>query len=464
LSIEIERSVLEYACKEMIETILFCLPNAFKGTIYRVGKPPVLLTERITSGVIDSAKKNISWGLPEKSDYNPPGRPWIDYRDEPGRPLEAMAWCVEKQISWTSADPRNDPRSVRLQVEGVEEDYHHMEPVLVRKSDLHLDMYSSLDYPRDYQERVLWQGSDYVVVAVIKIHFEPHTIRVGSRETKVIKKLSRSLGTELLSHHLHQDTVRAMQQLAKDRLNACNILADSLRNTITKSALIFSLVKMEMWNLREQWEALLLKERRERNAKREAIKELEDLLLHLTGDTQEMKKDLAAVQRRFLELPLSPQKAEKWVTLQIQERWRDLLDRSPQDERISRRIWQALEKLKLSLYYGKNPEVVAGYSGIPRDLKEEWVDTIYSNVEGFNDAAIDRLIRVLADPALPIPSRERSRRMLTQLKVLAENMDQLERNTNFLLRHVLNGGENGCSPEAVSGAKEKPGSREGRTP
>jgi hypothetical protein len=459
LSIEIERSVLEYACKEMIETILFCLPSAFKGTIYRVGKPPALITERITSGVIDPAKKSISWGLPEKSDYNPPGRPWIDYRDEPGRPLEAMAWCVEKQISWTSADPRNDPRSVRLQVEGVEEDYHHMEPVLVRKSDLHLDMYSSLEYPRDYQERVLWQGSDYVVVAVIKIHFEPNTIRVGSSETKVIKKLSRSLGTQLLSHHLHHDTVRAMQQLAKDRLNACNILADSLRNTITKSALIFSLVKMEMWNLREQWEALLLKERHERNAKREAIKELEDLLQHMSGNAQEMKKDLLAVQRRFLELPLSPQKAEKWVVLQIQERWRDLLDKAPQDERTTRRVWQTLEKLKVSLYYGKNPEVVAGYAAIPRDLKEEWVEAIYSNVDGFNDAAIDRLIRVLADPALPIPSRERSRRMLTQLKVLAENMGQLERNTNFLLRHVLNGGDNGGSPECVNGVKEK---QEGR--
>lgn len=464
MSIEIESSVLESACKEMIETILFCLPSAFKGTIYRVGKPPALITERITSGVIDAAKKNFSWGLPEKSEYNAPGRPWIDYRDEPGRPLEAMAWCVEKQISWTSADPTNDPRSVRLQVEGVEEDYHHMEPVLVRKSDLHLDMYSSLEYPRDYQERVLWQGSDYVVVAVIKIHFEPHMIRVGSRETKVIKKLSRSLGTQLLSHHLHHDTVRAMQQLAKDRLDACNILADSLRNTITKSALIFSLVKMEMWNLREQWEALLLKDRHEKSAKREAIKELEDLLLHMTGNAHELKRDLAAVQRRFLELPLSPQKAEKWVTLQIQERWRDLLDRSPQDERAARRIWQALEKLKLSLYYGRNPEVVAGYAGIPRELKEEWVDTIYSNVDGFNDTAIERLIRVLADPALPIPSRERSRRMLTQLKVLAENMDQLERNTNFLLRHVLNGGENGCSPGFMNGVKEnQEGRRQGKT-
>ena len=439
----------------MIETILFCLPSAFKGTIYRVGTPPALITERITSGVIDSSRKQISWGLPENSDYNPPGRPWIEYRDEPGRPLEAMAWCVEKQISWTSADSRNDPRSVRLQVEGIEEDYHHMEPVLVRKSDLHLDMYSSVEYPRDEHDRIIWQGSDYVVVAVIKIHFDPHTIRVGSGETRVIKKLSRSLGTQLLSYHLQHDTVRAMQQLARDRLNACNILADSLRNAITKSALIFSLVKMEMWNLREQWEALLLKQRHEKNPKQEAVKELEELLTRMSGDTEETREDLAAVQRRFLELPLSPEKADKWITMQIQGRWRDLLARSPQDEKTTRRIWQTMDKLKKSLYYGRNPEVVAGYSGIPRDVKEEWVDAIYSNVDGFNDLTIDRLIRLLANPALRIRSRERSRRMLTQLKVLAENMDQLERKTNFLLRHVLNGEENGLSAEHVNGNKTK---------
>ncbi|UCB51168.1 MAG: hypothetical protein JSW56_10105, partial [Deltaproteobacteria bacterium] len=75
MSIEIEKPVLEKACREMIETILLCLPNALKGTIYRVGKPPNLIAERITSGVIDEKSKKISWGLPVKSGYNPPGRP-----------------------------------------------------------------------------------------------------------------------------------------------------------------------------------------------------------------------------------------------------------------------------------------------------------------------------------------------------------------------------------------------------
>jgi hypothetical protein len=45
----------------------------------------------------------------------------------------------------------------------------------------------------------------------------------------------------------------------------------------------------------------------------------------------------------------------------------------------------------------------------------------------------------LKHPGLDIPSRERSRKTLTQLKAIAETMNQLERNTNFFLRQVLNG-------------------------
>ena len=147
LFFKIEQEALENACKEIIESILICLPNAFKGTVYRIGTLPEMVTTRIASGIIDAGRTRISWGLPEESDYNPPGKPWLAYRDEPNRPLEAMAWCVEKQSSWTAEDPRDDARSVRLQVEGVWTDFHHMEPVLIRKKDLHLGKIQQFSVP-----------------------------------------------------------------------------------------------------------------------------------------------------------------------------------------------------------------------------------------------------------------------------------------------------------------------------
>jgi len=441
LSIEIERSVLKKACVEMIETILFSLPNAFKGTIYQIGKPPDLIAERITSGIIDDGKGKISWGLPAKSGYNSPGKPWLEYRDQPDRPLESMSWCVEKQKSWTSEDPEKDARNLRFQVEGIAKDFHHMEPVLVLKSDLKLDMDSSLDYPNDYKGNSIWKDSDYIVVAVIKIHFHPFAIKIGSHETKIIKKLSRSLGTELLSHQLRQDSMKSMEQLATDRLNACNILADSLRNAITKSGLIFSLVKQEIGYLRDQWEQALIEDRKENNMKVEAIRDLNEILTSLGDGYEDLKEDLVDAQNKFLELSLPPEKGENWVGMQIEERWKDLLYECPQDDHKRRIVWETIDKLKKSLHFGQDPDIIANYNKIPEELKKEWVNLMYRNNDKFDDSALDRLIKVLANSDLTIPSREKSKKTLTQLKALAQTMSQLEQNTNFLLDRVLNGSE-----------------------
>jgi len=133
----------------MIETILLCLENATRGTIYRVGLMPHLQAVRVTSGERENGSGEIHWGLPEASDYNPPGKSWEQYRDRPGHVLEAMAWCVERQKSWTADDPNEDIRSVRKQLLGEIEDFHHMEPVLVRKSDFAEGSLDKLEYPLD---------------------------------------------------------------------------------------------------------------------------------------------------------------------------------------------------------------------------------------------------------------------------------------------------------------------------
>jgi hypothetical protein len=437
LYIEIERSVLTDACKEMIETILFCLPNARKGTIYRIGRPPELIAERIASGIIEDDTGNIKWGLPAISEYNPPGKPWAEYRDQSGRPLEAMAWCVERQKSWTAEDPNTNLRSVRLQVEGKGADFHHMEPVLVRKSDLKRK--DTPEYPSDYNGNTLWKDSQYVVVAVIKIHFRPFTIKIGSHETRVIKRLSRSLGTELLSYQLQHDSMRAIEGLARDRLNACNLLADTLRNAITKTGIVFNLVKKEIGYLRDQWEGILLEERKERNGKVEAIRNLNALLQGLGEGHEELKKNLTDTQNRFLTLSLPPQKGENWVMRQIEKKWLTFLDACPQDSHTQMTLWETIDALKRSLYFGQNAESIAKYDKIPEDVKLEWIELLYQDNDRFDGPALARLIKILDNPSLNIPSRLRSQKTLTQLKALAETMSQLERHTNVLLHQILNG-------------------------
>ena len=439
LAIKIDQAILKKACKEIIESILFCLHNAFKGTVYRIGKPPEMVAKRITSGIIDDERKNISWGLPERSDYNPPGRPWIEYRDEQGRPMEAMAWCVERQKSWTAENPKKDIRSVRLQVEGVWEDFHHMEPVLIRKEDLYLGNGPSLEYPKNYEGKTLWENSEYVVVAVIKIHFQPNTIKVGSPEAKFIKRLSRALGTELLSYQLRQQSVEVVHQLAEDKLNSCNILADSLRNAITKSGLIFSLIKLELGSLREQWEDVLLMDSDKKGMKREAVHTLNRTIENMGENTNQLGKDLIDVQNRFLELSLPPEHGENWVRMQVEERWDKLLREKPIDEGQANEVWFAIDKLKRSLYLGKDPEILAKHNRIPEALKNEWVDLIYMNTDHIGIDFLDRVVHILENPSLNLPYQGKCRKSLIHLKTLAYVIGQLEDNINVVLQQVLNG-------------------------
>jgi len=443
LTIKLDKAVLEQSCKEIIETILFCLPKAYKGTVYRIDKPPEMIARRITAGIIDDERKVISWGLPVKSDYNPPGKPWKEYRDEPGRPLEAMAWCVEKQKSWTSENPNHDVRSVRLQVDGVWEDHHHMEPVLIRKEDLYLGSRPSLDYPLNFKGETIWHDSEYVVIAVIKIHFQPNTIKIGSPETRIIKKLSRALGTELLSYQLRQQSVEAMRQLAEDKINSCNILADSLRNVITKSGLIFSLIKLELGFLREQWEGVLLEKSDQKEMKIEAVRALNKALSDMGGTSDKMERELIHMQNKFLSLFLPPEGGENWVRMQIEERWDELLSgKSASDEKV-KEIRGYIDQLKHSLYLGMDPDLLARYDNIPEYLKREWIDLIYRNTDHLDFSFLDRLTHVLEDPSLKLPFREKSRKCLVHLRTLAEIMGRLEDDTNAVLRQVLNGCENG---------------------
>ncbi len=441
--INLDKATLEKACKEIIETILFCLSDAYKGTVYHIGPPPELRAIRVASGIIDNRREKIEWELEGSSDFDPPGKSWLEYRDEPDRPLEAMAWCVEKQKSWTSEDPKQDIRGRRYQKEGVLEDYHHMEPVLIRKSDLIVDSNNgtNINFPTNYEGKRIWEDSDYVVVAVIKINFR-NPIRINGPETKIIKKLSRTLGTELLSYQLKNETLQVMKRLAREKLETCNALAHTLRNALAKSGLIFSLIKLELATLREQWEKKLLQDCKQRELKREAIEELNKALEKMGGSSDKLKKSLAEVHQKFLNMSLPPDMGERWVKMQIEEKWNKLLHETAdkQDKKYAKEVKQGIEKLKKSLYIGKDPTLLSNYKKIPEELKKEWIDLIYKDVDYPDPEFLDRISRILEDKTLNLPYQEKSRKSLIRLKALLEIISELEHNINAILNQVLNGG------------------------
>ena len=402
-----------------------------------------MTAKRITSGIIDTERETISWGLPQRSEYNPPGKAWEDYRDQPHRPLEAMAWCVEQQRSWTAESPAKDARSVRLQVEGVWEDFHHMEPVLIPKQNLYPHGEPQSDYPSNFDGETIWRDSPYAVVAVIKIHFKPNTIRLHSPETKMIKRLSRSLGTELLSYQLREQSVEALQQLTQDKLNSYNILADSLRNAVTKSGLVFSLIKLELSFLRKQWEELLLDHSDLKHLKKDAVAGLNDRLAAFGNNEMGLKRDLIEAQNKFLDLYLPPEVGANWLCMQIEERWKKLINMEGGDGSWPEDVGRRIDDLKRSLHLGMDPQLLAEYRDASDAEKTEWVEMIYTDLDRVDLDFLDRLLVFLDSGHIRLPYRDKSLKSLIRLKAVAETMSELEQDTNRVLREVLNGNGTG---------------------
>ncbi len=432
-------NLLEDTCKKMITTILWCLDHATKGTIYRVGPLPELRVIRVTSGIRGAEADLIEWGLPSVSDYNEPGKSWDEYRDRPNHPLEAMGWCVEKQQSWTADDPAEDTRSVRKQLRGELEDVYHMEPVLVRKSDLYGKDADASEYPEDWEGRPIWQDSEYVVAAVIKIHFLPHTLRRGDRATRIIKELSRSLGTELLSLHVREKLSRSEQEFARQRLQSCQILAHELRNTLIKFGFIFSAINAEIGILRDEWEAQLraaFPDLEWKGPILDRLKELIHLRLPTLSDAAEWQPLCATLLAELEELavsPLLPTQGEQWLKHKIQPKWRRLLSVAHAWVGDREEIEDLLRRLEAALRVGLNPDLARNLNHLPRELCAQWISLAYVYLNADNLLVLEEMLRFLENPALPVPHRHQIRKVLKHLKVLVEALPEVEERANRII-------------------------------
>lgn len=440
----IQSGLLERTCKNTIETILFCLEHATKGTIYSVGPMPELRIIRITSGRRSSGDSEILWGLSQVSGYNPPGKRWEEYRDAPGNLLEAMGWCVERQKSWTADNPEQNIRSIRKQVEGKLEDHHHMEPVLVRKTDLFESPLAGFQYPLDWWGNPIWQNAEHVVVAVIKIHFTPHTIQRGDAATKIIKKLSHTLGTELLSLYLRETYLEARQDLALQRLHSSNVIAHELRNTLIKLGFVFPAINAVLGLLREQWEEGLERAYPELESKRSMIERLNQLLLvgqsQLNGRKQllQLSHALLVEQQELSGSFLPPEQEIHWLQDKIQPKWQRLLTESTawgrEKETIERLVTGLQEVVQLV-----TDESLASKMDVPSELKSAWPRFIHTLLSANNIALLDDILHSLDNPALHVQHKPQVKKIIRALKVLAHVICRLEMQTDNLLFFLQNG-------------------------
>ncbi len=445
LCVTLSQDLLERTCKNVIDNILLCLEHAIKGTIYRIGTMPELQVVRVTSGIRDGSGDEIRWGLPEISDYNFPGKLWEQYQDRQGHALEAMGWCVEKQKSWTADNPYEDIRSVRKQLGGEIEDFHHMEPVLVRKADLYSILPEISEYPLDWRRKPIWQDSDTVVVAVVKIHFHPYTIERGDRSTKIIKRLAGSLGTELLSLHMKENLLSAQKDLARQRLRACDAMAHELRNTLIKLSFIFRAVNAEIGFLREQWEKQLKAAIPTLEDKESILSRLSGIvashLLELNGmrELVLIGKQLIADQEEFSTLSPLPYVAERWIENKIKPKWWRLLRESEAWKDEGEEIQRLIARLSTAVRIGTDKTLLPQVSHLPEELKVEWSRLAYTDFSADKIGVLDDILQLLEHPQLIIPHKLQTKKVLLSLKALVEILPEVEERANRIMAGLRSG-------------------------
>jgi hypothetical protein len=437
----ISPDVLEDVCKRMIEVILFCLPDATRGTIYTVGSIPDLQVIRVASGDKRDETDQITWDVKNRSDYDPPGKLWEDYRDRPGGILEAMSWCVAKQKSWTADDPENNIRSVRKQLEGkAGEDYHHMEPVLVRKSDL-WDILPSLgSYPTDHLGEPVWQETSFATVAVIKIHFAPGSIRRGDKATQVIKKLSKSLGTQMLSLHAKELALEKQKRLAEERQDTCNTFAHEFRNILTRTGFIYRAINNEISYLREYWEGLVHQYNPEIFNKKKILEEL----IQLSRTVQEVNgfrevSRLINYQEQLKASSLLPKQGTLWLQRKIRPLWESILSKDEVDAALKRQVEGHLESLEESFYLGLDRSLIDKIDGLSDELKEKWTDLVYKEIDGRTNGTLKNYIDLLDNTKLEIPHKRQTLKNFVYFKGLIELLPDIENKVNDSLELLKNG-------------------------
>ncbi|MCE5334840.1 MAG: hypothetical protein LLG06_09635 [Desulfobacteraceae bacterium] len=434
--------VLISTCKTMIKTILACLDVANKGTIYRVGLMPGLRVVRVMSGIRLADSDEIEWGLPAVSDYNPPGKNWTDYRDQPGRVLEAMGWCVERQLSWTADNPQEDRRSVRKQLADEPEDVYHMEPVLVSKKSLYGES-DQIVYPTDWSGNPIWQDSEYVVAAVIKIHFQPNALKRGDRSTRVIRELSQSLGAEMLSLYYRETLNRARKDFARHRLQSCEILAHELRNTLVKLGFVFSAINAQISILREDWEHFLQTQVPGLEWKGPLLEELSGQLsrnaegLSQAGELFMIGQELLHEQRELARLSLSPYQEQEWLRNKIYPRWERFLEETSLWDKNE--ITLLLERLSRSLRTGMNLDLTRKINGLRPELAQKWAKLAYIQITSSNLFQIDEVIQLIEHPELPLRHKEQIRRVLKSLKSLVLTIPEVEEKATKILQSLRHG-------------------------
>jgi len=168
--------------------------------------------------------------------------------------------------------------------------------------------------------------------------------------------------------------------------------------------------------------------------------------LNGSEDLVKISQELLKYQKQFASLSLLPQEAEKWINNKLLKRWSRLLAECQVWEDARGEILQHLDRLKRLIWNGLDKSMAGRIQNLPEDLKESWIRIAYSSFSGERLDLMDEILQFLEHPALDIPHKQQTKRVLKSLKAIVEIMPEMEERANRMIYSLRDGNGTAIDP------------------
>jgi hypothetical protein len=150
-------------------------------------------------------------------------------------------------------------------------------------------------------------------------------------------------------------------------------------------------------------------------------------------------QELLNQQERFARLTLLPQQGVSWINNQLRQRWFRLLSRTRTWEESRQEICELLDRLEQLMWVGLDQNLADNVDNLPDDLKSSWKQIAYTQFSAERLDLLDDILLFLEHPALEIPHKQQTKKILTSLKALVDIIPEMEERANRMILSLKEG-------------------------
>jgi hypothetical protein len=127
-----------------------------------------------------------------------------------------------------------------------------------------------------------------------------------------------------------------------------------------------------------------------------------------------------------------------WFQEKLQPLWISILSKTDVEAPRRIQVEDLLHALQKSFHVGTDESLRSSLSNLPAQVKQQWVDLAYRQVNGSDNGNIDQYISLLKAIPFDLPRRNYSLNNFLCLKPLIEVMPEIEKAVNSCLAQLKN--------------------------